>query len=155
MIVGFTILDYKGRQEQAVKFIQRYCLLESPEVAKNIVALGAGVNVFTPNVDADLLSAQPFKCAPIAVEDGKLLVASAVNFNIEFIFNGNSVRLLPTQYFVIEGSDLSQVATLVKRRLLRVYPDTGGAYGGNFWILSTGAWNDEGVWIDSQSWIDR
>ncbi len=155
MIVGFTILDYKGRQEQAVRFIQRYCLLESPEVAKNIVALGEGVNVFTPNVDADLLSAQPFKCAPIAVEDGKLLVASAVNFNIEFIFNGNSVRLLPTQYFVIDGSDLSQVAPLVKRRLLRVYPDTGETYGSSFWILSTGVWNDEGVWSDSQSWIDK
>ena len=30
----------------------------------------------------------------------------------------------------------------------------GGGGGGDNWILATGFWNDSGVWIDGDNWID-
>mgnify|MGYP001063862320 CR=1 FL=1 len=41
----------------------------------------------------------------------------------------------------------------------RIY-GSGGSEGGesksfsNYWILNTGSWRDEGLWIDTENWID-
>lgn len=152
MIVGFTILDFKGRKKSAVDFINRVCVLENPEIAQNIVDLGVGVNIFAKGLTMEILNAQPFKCAPIEVESGEHLVVSAVDFNLELPLNRTIVRLRPTEYIRLPMSKALQFEEYYKLGLIKVIPDVD--WSGDLWLLQNGTWDDEGVWIDDDSWED-
>ena len=67
MIVGFTITDFKGHEEEAVEYIQKVCILESPDIAQNIVNAGPGVNIFSKAIVLSELQAQPFSATPIVI----------------------------------------------------------------------------------------
>ena len=109
MIVGFTITDFNGYEDEAVEFIRKVCILESPDIAENIVLAGAGsVNVFTSAVTLQDLQGQPFSCTPIETQDGKYLVASAVNFFLELTYNNAPLGLQPTEYIYVEPEELPQ-----------------------------------------------
>ena len=151
MIVGFTITDFKGNEKAAVDYINRVCILESPAIAQNIVNAGPGVNIFSSVVTLSELRQQPFSATPIETQDGKILLSSAVNFNIEITYNGSVLRLVPTEYIYIEISELPQFEPFIQKGLVRVFPDESKD---GRWIMENGAWNDNGVWVDSNVWRD-
>lgn len=154
MIVGFTITDFNGHENDAIKYIQKVCILEDPKVAENIVNAGTGVNVFAQNITLSDLKMQTFSSTPIETQDGKFLVVSAVNFNLELLYNGSILRLVPTEYIYITPDEVSQFLQYAEQKLVKFYPDV--VFGGeeSKWILEEGLWNDSGVWVDSDFWRD-
>ena len=156
MIVGFTITDFNGHEDDAVEFIRKVCILESPDIAENIVLAGAGsVNVFTSAVTLQELQKQPFSCTPIETQDGKYLVASAVNFFLELTYNNTPLGLQPTEYLYVEPEELPQFYEYYRQGLVRTFPDIEIGLGDSNWILAAGYWNDGGEWIDGETWRDN
>lgn len=153
MIVGFTITDFKGHEKEAVAYIQKVCILESPEIAQNIVDEGAGVNIFSKAIVLSELRSQPFSSTTIETQDGKYLLVSAVNFNLELLYNNNILRLVPTEYIYIEPEEVPQFEEYISQGLVKTIPEFTGVEGSD-WILANGFWNDGGVWVDSDFWRD-
>ena len=152
MIVGFTITDFKGFEQAAVEFIQKVCILEDPSIAQNIVDAGVGVNIFSASLTLEELQEQPFESTPIETQDGKDLIVSIVNFNLELLYNNAILRLLPTEYIYVEPSEVFQFETYLKQGLVRAIPDL---FSSDIdWILQSGSWNDDNVWVDSAMWRD-
>ena len=129
------------------------CILESPEIAQNIVDEGVGINIFSKAIVLSELRSQPFSSTTIETQDGKYLLASAVNFNLELLYNGSILRLNPTEYTYIEPNEVSQFEQYIEQGLVRTFPEFIGGDGSN-WILANGFWNDGGVWVDSAYWRD-
>lgn len=156
MIVGFTITDFNGNEDAAVEFIRRVCILESPDIAQNIVDAGVGVNIFSMSLSPQELKVQPFENTPIETKEGKLLLASAVNFNLELHYNGDILRLVPTEYIYIEPNEVSQFSEYLDQGLVKIIrePDGGGDIEIDAWILAENIWNDNGIWVDSETWND-
>lgn len=152
MIVGFTITDFNGHEDDAVEYIRKVCILEDPEIAQNIVDAGVGVNIFPKSIDLEELSKQPFSSQTISVQDGKYLIVSAVNFNLELLYNDGILRLVPTEYIFVEPNEVFQFKEYINQGLLRAYPDITNE--GYKWILKDGSWDDSGVWMDSNYWRD-
>lgn len=152
MIVGFTITDFKGHEKEAIEYIQRVCILENADIAKNIVAAGEGVNIFSNSIVPSELEAQLFSANVIETQDGKYLLVSAVNFNLELLYNGNILRLVPTEYIYIEPDEVSQFEDYLQQGLVKLIPEI--TLDGQKWILSEGSWNDGGIWVDSNVWRD-
>lgn len=152
MIVGFVITDFRGHEDAAIKYIQKVCILESSEIAKNIVDSGPGINIFSKGIILSELKAQPFLTSTIETQDDKYLLVSSVNFNLELLYNGSILRLLPTEYIYILPSELSQFEEYLKQGLVRVIPEVN--ISGKKWILEGGSWNDNGIWVDTDFWRD-
>ena len=152
MIVGFTITDFKGHEKEAAEYIRRVCILESPDIAQNIVDAGPGVNIFSKSIVLSELQAQPFSTTPIETQDGKYLLVSAVNFNLELLYNSSILRLVPTEYIYIEPDEVSQFGEYVSQGLVKLIPEVN--LGGQKWILDEGSWDDSGIWVDSDYWRD-
>lgn len=153
MIVGFTITDFKGHESDAVEFIKRVCILESPDIAQNIVNEGPGINIFSASITAGELAAQPFSSTPIETVDGKYLLVSIVNFNLELLYNGRILRLVPTEFIYIQSQEVAQFEKYIAQGLVRLIPEF--PKDGSKWILAWGNWNDDGVWVDSDYWRDN
>lgn len=154
MIVGFTITDFNGHEQDAVEYIQKVCILESPDIAQNIVNAGPGVNVFSKAVVLDELNAQPFSATPIETQDGKYILVSAVNFNLELLYNNNVLRLVPTEFIYITPDEVSQFLSYIRQGLVKLIPDID-LTSGQKWILDSGSWDDNGIWVDLDSWRDN
>lgn len=153
MIVGFTIDDFNGHEQEAVDFINRVCILEDPNIARNIVEAGPGVNIFSKAVTLSELNAQPFSATPIETRDGKYILASAVNFKLELPYNGTTLRLFPTEYIYIDPREVSQFEECLAQKVVAVIPEV--TLGGEKWILGEGLWDDSGIWLDSDYWRDK
>lgn len=152
MIVGFTITDFKGHEKEAVEYIQKVCILESPDIAQNIVDAGPGVNIFSKAIVLSELLAQPFTSTAIRTQDGKYLLVSIVNFNLELLYNSSILRLVPTEYIYIEPDEVSQFEEYISQGLVKLIPEIN--LGGQKWILDEGSWDDSGIWVDSDYWRD-
>lgn len=120
MIVGFTVTDYKGHERDAVDFINKYCILSSPDIAKNIVAAGPGVNIYSDGLSASLVQGQPFLSTLIETRSGKYMVVSTVNFTVEIMYNGNIKRLLPTEYMYIAPAEKNQFTYYMDLGLIKI-----------------------------------
>ena len=151
MIVGFTITG--GDPKKIAAFIRKYCILESPEIADNIAKLGAGVNVFSKSLSNEAFSEANFGYSLIETVNGKVIVASAVDFHLEVEYNGRIIRLNPTEYIYIKVSEVGQFREYARRKLLSFIPNAEGGNNGR-WILSNAFWNDGGGWIDFENWKD-
>lgn len=152
MIVGFTITDFNGCEQEAVEYIQRVCILESPDIAQNIVAVGPGVNIFSKAIVLSELQSQPFSAIPIETRNDKYLLVSLVNFNLELLYNSGILRLVPTEYIYIQPNEVSQFEEYISQGLVKLIPEIN--LGGQKWILDEGSWNDSGIWVDSDFWRD-
>lgn len=152
MIVGFTITDFKGHEQEAVEYIRKVCILESSDIAQNIVNVGPGVNIFSTAIVLSELQEQPFSAKPIEIEDDKYLIVSAVNFNLELLYNNSILRLVPTEYIYIEPDDVLQFADYINQGLVKLIPEIN--LSGKKWILTEGFWDDNGIWVDSNIWRD-
>lgn len=152
MIVGFTINDFNGHEEDAIRFIQEVCILEDPQIAKNIVEAGTGVNIYSNALHSEILSSLPFRVTPIELETGKYILVSIVNFNLELLYNNRILRLVPTEFVYVLPSEVEQFEEYVKQGLVRFIPEVNKS--GSKWILNKGYWDDNGVWIDSEYWKD-
>ena len=152
MIVGFTITDFRGHEEDAVKFIENVCILEDPSIARNIVNAGVGVNVFSKSITLSDLQSQPFVATPIEVSSGEFLLASTVNFNLEVFYNEELVRLAPTEYIRTNPAEIFQFEAPIRQGLLKLFPELPRSKQN--WILSKGYWRDNGAWVDSAFWRD-
>lgn len=151
MIVGFTITDFKGHEKEAIEYILKVCILDSRDIAKNIVSAGPGINIFSKAVTIEDLKSQPFDCEPIETQDGKCIIASAVNFNLELSYNG-VLRLSPTEYIHVPFKDVIQFLEYEKQGLVVILPEIN--VEGKNWILDGGSWDDNGTWMDSSLWRD-
>lgn len=152
MIVGFVIQDFNGHEKDAVEFIRSVCVLDSPELAQNIVDAGPGLNIFTENVTSGLLASQPFSCVPIETQDDKFILVSIVNFNLELVYNNEILRLVPTEYVYILPDEVIQFETYIQQGLVKTIPEFFDK--NQKWILETGYWDDNGRWIDTAQWRD-
>lgn len=153
MIVGFTITDFNGHEDATVEYIKKVCILESTDVARNIVEAGVGVNVFSEAIVLSELESQPFSATPIETQDGKYIITSIVNFNLELLYNSNTLRLVPTEYIYVPEEDVFQFETYIRQGLVKTIPEV---FSDNLeWILETGDWNDGGIWIDDKTWRDN
>lgn len=152
MIVGFTITDFKGHEQEAVEYIRKVCILESSDIAQNIVNVGPGVNIFSTAIVLSELQEQPFSAKPIEIEDDKYLIVSAVNFNLELLYNNSILRLVPTEYIYIEPNDVLQFVDYINQGLVKLIPEIN--LSGKKWILTEGFWDDNGIWVDSNIWRD-
>ena len=152
MIVGFTITDFKGHEQEAIDYIRKVCILEKSDIAKNIVDAGPGVNIFSKAIVLSELQAQPFLAVPIETQDGKYLLASGVNFNLEILYNGSILRLVPTEYIYIAPDEVSQFKEYIRQGLVKLIPEIN--LDGLKWILNEGSWDDDGIWLDLESWRD-
>lgn len=152
MIVGFTITDFKGHEREAVEYIQKVCILESSDIARNIVDAGPGVNIFSKAIVLSELQSQPFSATAIETQDGKYLLVSEVNFNLELLYNSRILRLVPTEYIYIEPNEVSQFEEYISQGLVKLIPEIN--LGGQKWILDEGSWDDSGIWVDSDFWRD-
>lgn len=152
MIVGFTITDFKGHEQEAAEYIRKVCILESPDIAQNIVNVGPGVNIFSTAIVLSELQEQPFSAKPIEIKDDKYLLVSAVNFNLELLYNNNILRLVPTEYIYIEPNDVLQFVDYINQGLVKLIPEIN--LSGKKWILTEGFWDDNGIWVDSNIWRD-
>lgn len=124
IIVGCTIVDSMGYEAQVEQFIKDYCIFERPDIPHNIAYNSKNINVFFNRVVSDSdLSGLPFTVIPIGYEPPAILMVSAVNFVLEFFFNGELVRLLPTEFLTGVSSDVDTdtIKTLVQQGCLRVY----------------------------------
>lgn len=153
MIVGFTITDLKGYRDAAIEYIRKVCILESPEIASNIVDSGVGVNVYSSNIDRVELSRQPFSTRAIETINGKVLLISTVNFNLELLYNGRILRLYPTQYAYILVGEVPQFTRYIQQGLVTTIPLFNEE--NKQWLLSSGRWNDANVWVDTDFWRDN
>lgn len=153
MIVGFTITDFKGHEQDAVRFIQEHTILRSPAIAENIVAVGPGINVYTRNVTAELLSQQPFDAELIEVREGKRLLISAVDFHIEIQNAGIVHKLSPTEYLEINEDEGALYQPFVDSGHVCMLPEYAKK-GNGYWILKSSLWDDGGIWIDTDIWND-
>lgn len=151
MIVGFTITDFKGHQKEAVEFIKKVCILGDAQIATNIVEAGVGVNIFC-NVTAAELKAQPFSATPIETQDGRYIVASIVNFNLELLYNSRILRLVPTEFIFVDAKEVAQFTTYIHQGLVRTIPEFVSEDA--VWILENAKWNDAGIWVDNKEWRD-
>lgn len=146
MIVGFTLISSNGYEKEVADYIKKVCILENHDIAHNIATIGSGVNVYSRNILLDELLAQPFEATPIIVKPGEYLVVSAVDFCLELIFDSHIIRLAPTEYTTIPFSKIPYFETYVTQGLIKII--------GTPWILETGYWDDNGVWVDSAFWND-
>ena len=154
MIVGFTITDFNGHEQDAIEYIQKVCILESPDIAQNIVDAGPGVNIFSKAIVLEELNAQPFATETIETQDGKYLLVSSVNFSLELLYNNNILRLVPTEYIYIEPDEVVQFEEYISQGLVKLIPEIN-LVGGQKWILDEGYWDDGGIWVDSDFWRDE
>lgn len=152
MIVGFTITDFKGHEREAVEYIQKVCILESSDIARNIVDAGPGVNIFSKAIVLSELQSQPFSATAIETQDGKYLLVSEVNFNLELLYNSRILKLVPTEYIYIEPNEVLQFEEYISQGLVKLIPEIN--LGGQKWILDEGSWDDSGIWVDSDFWRD-
>lgn len=153
MIVGFTIIDFKGHEDAAIRYIEKVCILEDSKIAENIVKAGVGVNVYSNAIELSELRSQPFDSIPIETQEGRHIVASIVNFNLELLFNGKIIRLVPTEYMYIPSKEVAQFKTYVKQGIVKLIPDVFS--GVTTWVLENGKWEDSGIWIDNEIWRDN
>ena len=150
MIVGFSITDFRGNEASAVEYIKRVCILESPKVAESIVRAGTGINIYSRNIVASELAAQPFGSRLIETIEGTSLLISMVNYNLEITFNGRPLRLSPAEFIYIDPSESFQFKEYLNQNLVKIVPPEKGDDG--FWILTNTNWNDNGIWGDDEAW---
>ena len=153
MIVGFTVLDYRGHEEEAIKFIRKHVILRSPVIARNIVERGPGINIYTRTITAELLNEQPFLAQLIELDKEHRMVISAVDFHVEILLPEGSLKLSPTEYVKIPYDDAAKYQKYVDTNHICMVP----AYvkkGNGYWILRNSVWDDGGIWIDTETWND-
>lgn len=162
MRVGYTILSLSSPSQEAefAKFLKDTLILEegyADNIAR-IVANGDSVNIYTQEDLHKALrggSSYAFSTefTEITVEEGSYLVASAVDFRVEFQYQGGIKALAPTEYFITTETLARTLIHEVKQGLLKIYPTLFDE--GSNWILESGSWNDNGVWMDDKSWKDQ
>lgn len=152
MIVGFVIESFLGHEDEAVAFIQKVCILSDRSIAQNIVAAGPGVNIFSKGVTLADLRQQPFRCSPIMVEDGEVLIVSAVDFIVEIESPNGLVRLLPSQYLRVSANEAIPFFVYERQGLVKILPEIDDI--AKEWILRNGIWDDSANWKDSSNWKD-
>lgn len=151
-VVGFVITDLKGYKREAADFIRTVCILEDPNVADNIVNAGEGLNIYSLSVTQALLDAQPFDAEVIEREENEYLIVSATNFPVELEFQGELIRLQPTEFIRVSPLFIEEFDFYLNLGLVEQIPHEREITVK--WILDNNVWDDSGLWIDSKTWND-
>lgn len=152
MIVGFSIPDVGMYEDEAIDFIRKICGLTDDSIPKSIIATKGRANVFPEFMVEEDLHGLPFSVSTIEVNDGDVLLTSAVDFHLE-VFTNDSVRKLhATEYFIVPLNEVSSYRPYLERGLLRAFPT--GVLDGEDWVISNGFWHDDNEWIDNKRWED-
>lgn len=145
MLVGFTITNFNGRQEETLDFLKEICVVSRPGLLEGIVAAGAEVNIYpTGQITEELLHSQPFSYRPIYTVAGKKLLVSCSDFMLEVPIVHETHRIKPADYFFVDN--LLPYNEWIKRGFVRVID-------GSNWVLGSGFWNDSGYWDDTALWL--
>lgn len=145
MIVGFTIIDANGHEKELSSYIKKVCLLEDSQIIDNIISAGAGVNVWSMGIEEEELYSQQFLFKPIRLIKDKHLIISATDYVIETTFNGNPLRIAPTEYLYVSTEELPQFEELIAIGEVKKIS----------WVLENGCWDDNGYWDDNNYLIDE
>ena len=156
MELGFTIKGSsinENNRRSIIDFLVNTYILPDRSIAENIVSAvinGSDVSIYGTNIDYRAVDAQPWEYSIIAIENGKFLLVSAVDFKLELNLNGELLTLGPTESMEVSYEDALTFAKEVKQGLVRIFPDL--AVADSNWILFYGKWTDSKVWVDSQTW---
>lgn len=146
MLVGFTITNFNGKEEETLAFLKEICVVSRPGLLEGIVASGPGVHIYpTGIITEELLNSQPFSYSPINTVDGHKLLISCSDFMLEVPIQQDIHRISPADYFYV--NNVTPYEEWVRRGFIRVID-------GSNWILSSGFWNDSGYWDDTALWLD-
>ena len=156
MELGFTITGSsidKSNRRSVIDFLVDTYILPSRSIAENIVSEvinGSDVSIYGENLDYRAVDAQPWQYEIIAIENGKFLLVSAVDFKLELHLNGELLILVPTESKEITYNEAVTFEREVSQGLVRIFPSLSEA--DSTWILYNSAWVDSKVWVDSQTW---
>ena len=156
MELGFTIKGSsisESNRRSVIDFLVETCILPNTSIAENIVSTvinGSDVNIYGTNIDYLAVDAQPWEYSIIAIGKGKFLLASAVDFKLELPYKGDLLILKPTESIEVSYEDALTFDKEIKQGLVRIFPDLAEADSN--WILYNGRWEDNKVWVDSQTW---
>ena len=156
MELGFTIKGSsisKNNSRDVIAFLVGTYILPSSAIAKNIVSEvinGSDVSIYGENIDYHAVDSQPWQYEIIAIEDGKFLLVSAVDFKLELHLNGELLVLRPTESKEITYDEAVTFEKEVSQGLVRIFPNLSESNSN--WILYEGIWEDSKVWVDSQTW---
>ena len=156
MELGFTIkgssID-KSNRRSVIDFLVGTYILPSRSIAENIVSAvinGSDVSIYGEKLDYRAVDAQPWQYEMIAIENGKFLLVSAVDFRLGVHYNERLLILGPTESKAVTYEEALNYDTEVQQGLVRIFPDLSEA--NTDWLLFTGLWDDSKLWIDSQTW---
>lgn len=156
MELGFTIKGSSindNNRRSIIDFLVNTYILPDRSIAENIVSAvinGSDVSIYGTNLDYRAVDAQPWEYSIIAIENGKFLLVSAVDFKLELNLNGELLTLGPTESMEVSYEDALTFDKEVKQGLVRIFPDL--AVADSNWILFDSTWTDSKVWVDSQTW---
>lgn len=140
MIVGFTITDYNGYEQETLEFLREVCVVNQKGVLEALVASGPGVNIFpTQRLTEEILDAQPFSYTAITTIEGFRLIISKVSFVCEVPMGDGVQRIKPAEYIYVKNSE--NYNTFISRGFLELV-------GQSLWLLYNGIWNDCDYWDD-------
>ena len=156
MELGFTIkgssID-KSNRRSVIDFLVDTYILPSRSIAENIVSAvinGSDVSIYGERLDYRAIDAQPWQYEIIAIENGKFLLVSAVDFKLELHLNGELLILGPTESKEVTYDEAVTFEKEVSQGLVRIFPSLSEADSN--WILYNGIWVDNKGWVDSQTW---
>ena len=156
MELGFTIkgssID-KSNRRSVIDFLVDTYILPSRLIAENIVSEvinGSDVSIYGERLDYRAVDSQPWQYEIIAIENGKFLLVSAVDFKLELHLNGELLILGPTESKEVTYDEAVTFEKEVSQGLVRIFPSLAEADSN--WILYNGIWVDSKVWVDSQTW---
>ena len=156
MELGFTIKGssiIESNRRSVIDFLVDTYILPSRSIAENIVSTvinGSDVSIYGTNIDYRAVDSQPWQYSIIAIEKGKFLLVSAVDFKLELHYKGDLLILGPTESIEVSYEDALTFDKEVKQGLVRIFPDLTEA--DSKWILFDGTWVDSKVWVGSQTW---
>lgn len=138
--VGLHITNPTGYEAQLEQFIRDNCIFEREDIPHEIAYNARNVNVYT-NYPLELAPDSWLHniATPFGYESPQIILASTVNFVLEFPYKGDLLRLYPTEYILAIPEDItrSAIATLIQRGCLRVF----GLRDAEGWTLGDFNWD--------------
>ena len=98
MELGFTIKGssiIESNRRSVIDFLVETYILPSRSIAENIVSTvinGSDVSIYGTDLDYRAVDAQPWEYSIIAIESGKFLLVSAVDFKFCLLYTSPSPR---------------------------------------------------------------
>lgn len=123
ILVGFRVLNAKGKEAKLEEAIRKWCILGHPDIAHDIAYKTKNACVYANGLTEAIISAFAFSAEPIYAVTPQILIVSTVNFILEFNFREELIRLAPTEFLtgVPQDARTPVIRSLVEQGCLRLF----------------------------------